>query len=371
MLEAGGNAVDAAVASCFAIGVVEPMSSGIGGGGYLNYQVDGQGGVVGFPMRGPLAAKPDMYKLTGEAYVGNFGWAGVENDANLEGYLSIAVPGAVAGLCEAHRRFGRLPLSEVVAPAASLARDGFTPNWYLLFSLGRSAGKLFQYPELRRVFMPGDNMLPSGDMGDDVRLQPAGPGRGAGGHRQARPGRLLSAATWRRLSRADVQANGGILSEDDLAQYKPFVWEGRPGDRLPRPDGARAPVRLRRQHQRDDAQAVRRIRRRIERPQLHRHAARLHQQRAAGLRRPVRVLRRPRVRGTRPGRGCSRTPTPTGAAPRSATASRPRSCRATPGRRRAGRRARSSPRACPRSTPAPPTCARWTRTATPSRSPTR
>ena len=70
MLEMGGNAVDAAVAACFAIGVVEPESSGIGGGGYLVYQVGGKGGVVGFPMRGPLDARPDMYELTSEAAVG-------------------------------------------------------------------------------------------------------------------------------------------------------------------------------------------------------------------------------------------------------------------------------------------------------------
>ena len=64
MLEMGGNAVDAAVAACLAIGVIEPASSGIGGGGYLVYQVGERGGVTGFPMRGPLDATPDMYELT-------------------------------------------------------------------------------------------------------------------------------------------------------------------------------------------------------------------------------------------------------------------------------------------------------------------
>ena len=141
MLEMGGNAVDAAVAACFAVGVVEPASSGIGGGGYLVYQVGERGGVVGFPMKGPLAARPDMYELSGETSVGNFGWAGVVGDENLDGPRSIAVPGAVAGLCEAHRLLGRLPLEDVVAPAVSLARDGHSPGWHNMYALGLTASQ--------------------------------------------------------------------------------------------------------------------------------------------------------------------------------------------------------------------------------------
>ena len=142
MLEAGGNAVDAAVAACFAIGVVEPASSGIGGGGYLVYQVGDAGGVVGFPMRGPLSATADMYELSGETSVGSFFWAGVVGKENIEGYRSIATPGAVAGLCRAIELHGRLPLADVMAPAISLARDGFSPSWYALYrqrSPGRNA----------------------------------------------------------------------------------------------------------------------------------------------------------------------------------------------------------------------------------------
>ena len=223
MLEMGGNAVDAAVAACFAVGVVEPMSSGIGGGGYLVYQVGDSGGVVGFPMKGPLAAKPDMYELTGEAAVGNFGWAGVVNDENLDGPRSIAVPGAVAGLCEAHRRLGRLPLKEVVAPAVELARDGHSPGWHNMYSLGLMASRLFEFDELRSVFMPGGK-LPSGDSTTPANLCQPNLGDVLEGIGKHGPSAFYSGDVARALA-SDIQANGGILSEKDLAEYKPFVWE--------------------------------------------------------------------------------------------------------------------------------------------------
>ena len=223
MLEMGGNAVDAAVAACFAIGVVEPMSSGIGGGGYLVYQVGDRGGVVGFPMKGPLAAKPDMYELTGEAAVGNFGWAGVVNDENLDGPRSIAVPGAVAGLCEAHRLLGKLPLKEVVAPAVSLAREGHSPGWHNMYALGLMASRLFDFDELRNVFMPGGR-LPAGDLTSPAMLrQPdlADVLEAVGKHG---PSAFYSGDVARVLT-SDIQANGGIVSEKDLAEYRPFVWD--------------------------------------------------------------------------------------------------------------------------------------------------
>ena len=223
MLEAGGNAIDAAVAACLAVGVVEPASSGIGGGGYLVYQVGEQGGVIGFPMKGPLAAKPDMYELTGESATGSFGWPGVVDDANIEGFRSIATPGAVAGLCEAHRRFGNLPLSEVVAPAVRLARKGFSPNPFGLYQISGMGGMLFRYSELRRVLMPGGNM-PGGDVVDRVVLKQPDLANvleaiGKGGADAFYKGDIAAAIT------SDIRQNGGILSEDDMAQYKPLVWD--------------------------------------------------------------------------------------------------------------------------------------------------
>ena len=224
MLEMGGNAVDAAVAACFAIGVVEPWSCGIGGGGYMVYQLGDRGGVIGFPMKGPLDAAPDMYEFTGEAAVGNFGWPGVVNNENLEGFRSIAAPGAVAGLCEANQRLGKLPLSEVVAPAISLARDGYSPGWHSIYSLAMMSDKLFKYDELRSVFMPGGS-LPTGDLTSQANLKQPDLANvleaiGRKGASAFYSGDIAEALT------SDIRANGGILSMRDLAEYKPFVWDG-------------------------------------------------------------------------------------------------------------------------------------------------
>ena len=223
MLRAGGNAVDAAVAACFAVGVVEPESSGIGGGGYLVYQVGAQGGVFGFPMRGPLAATPDMYELTGEESVGGFGWAGVTDKANIEGYRSIATPGAVSGLCLALSRLGKLPLVEVLAPAVRLAREGYSLGWHNLYARGNQAGMLFKYDELRRVMMPGGQMPVRRGLNEarvrNPELANILEAIGRDGPDAYYKGDFAKALV------ADIQANGGILSERDLAEYKPFVWD--------------------------------------------------------------------------------------------------------------------------------------------------
>ena len=224
MLESGGNAVDAAVAAAFAVGVVEPGSSGIGGGGYLVYQVDGRGGVIGFQMRGPLNARPEMFALTGEAAVGSFGWPGVEGDENLQGPRSIAVPGAVSGLCRALDRFGRLPLSEVLAPAIALARDGFVPGWHALYALGMAAPKLLGSAELRDIFLP-DGQLPVSEPGTEIRLRQPQladvleeiAARGADGFYRGDVARAIVAG---------IRDSGGLITERDFAQYRSYHWEG-------------------------------------------------------------------------------------------------------------------------------------------------
>ena len=251
MLRGGGNVIDAAVAAAFAVGVVEPASSGIGGGGYLVYQVGERGGVFGFPMRAPLDVTPDLYRLTGAPAVGAFGWPGVEDAANLEGPRSIAVPGAVAGLTAAHRTLGRLPLDEVIAPAVELARGGFAPEFHDLMAFAPQIGKLTRYPELRRVFLPAGELPvgieipgPGFRRGEPVRAEPAkirqpeladtletiGTEGADGFYRGGVANRLVDA----------VQGAGGMLSHADLERYRPFHWQA--GDAS---DGAPLEVRYR------------------------------------------------------------------------------------------------------------------------------
>ena len=223
MLKLGGNAIDAGVAACLAVGVVEPESSGIGGGGYMVFQVGDQGGVIGFPMKGPTGAQADMYELTGEASVGSFGWAGVKNDENIHGYRSIAVPGCVAGLLEAHKRFGKLPIWEVTRPAAKIAREGFSPGWFTLYKFGSLSKMLLRYRELGNTFMP-EGSLPYGDLESPYILkQPELANSldaiGKDGVNAFYRGELTQAIV------EDVVANGGILTAEDFDRYRPFFWE--------------------------------------------------------------------------------------------------------------------------------------------------
>lgn len=223
ILRLGGNAVDAGIAACLAVGVVEPESSGIGGGGYMTFQVGEQGGVIGFPMKGPLNGTPEMYELTGESSVGSFGWAGVKNNENIHGYKSIAVPGCIAGLLEAHKRFGKIPLSEVVSPAVKLARDGFYPEWFTLYKFASLTEMLLRYEELGKTFMPS-GILPFGGIDGPYTLKQknlANTLEVIGKH--GLDGFYRGEITENIVN--DIQNNGGILTMEDFDQYKPFFWD--------------------------------------------------------------------------------------------------------------------------------------------------
>src|SRR5579883_2617035 len=126
VLEAGGNAIDAAVATALALAAVEPWNSGLGGIGFAIVHPAGspRAEVVDFGPVAPRALDPSRFRLTGRMKQDLFAWPEVENDANVHGPLSFVIPSAVAGYAALHERWGRLPLSEVMAPAIALARRG-------------------------------------------------------------------------------------------------------------------------------------------------------------------------------------------------------------------------------------------------------
>lgn len=218
VLEAGGNAVDAAVAAAFALAAVEPWNSGLGGIGFAVVHPAGAGRaeMVDFGPVAPLALDPERFALTGRATADGFGWPEVRGDVNLHGPLSFCVPSAVEGYRAMHARWGRMPLAELLQPAIALARRGLPVDWFTTLMIAGSAAQLKFYPESARIYLPGG--LP--------RVPPY----------RGQPGHVVLGAlpeTLERLQRAglrdfyegdvaaalasDVASRGGALSRADLA----------------------------------------------------------------------------------------------------------------------------------------------------------
>ncbi len=235
VLDAGGNAVDAAVATALALAAVEPWNSGLGGIGFALVHRAGQpeAEVVDFGPVAPAGLRPDAFKLTGRMKQDLFAWPEVEGDANIHGPLSFAVPSAVAGYAHMHGRFGVLPLSDVIAPAVALARRGLSQDWFTTLKVANAAAVLQRYGESARIYLPGG-------------LPPVAPYQGTPGF--FRLGRL--ADTLERLAHAglrdfyegdvaatlaaDFAASGSLLTREDLRRCEarivpaaPVAWQGR------------------------------------------------------------------------------------------------------------------------------------------------
>ena len=160
ILDAGGNAIDAAVGAALALAAVEPWNSGLGGIGFALVHRAGQpkAETVDFGPVAPAGLKPDAFRLTGRMKQDLFAWPEVEGDANIHGPLSFVVPSAVAGYAHLHGRFGVLPLSEVMAPAIALARRGLAQDWFTTLKIANSASVLRLYPSSAEIYLP--NGLP-------------------------------------------------------------------------------------------------------------------------------------------------------------------------------------------------------------------
>ncbi|HEX5455098.1 MAG TPA: gamma-glutamyltransferase [Stellaceae bacterium] len=217
VLAAGGSAVDAVVATAFALAVREPWNSGLGGIGFMVVNPPGgRAEVVDFGPVAPRGIDPAAFPLTGEMVTELFTWPRVAGDRNMHGGLSFAVPSAVRGYAQAVERFGRTPWRDLVMPAAALAREGLPVDWWVTVKTANAAADLRRYDGTRNIWLP-DGLPPVcpaigeatplalGRLGDTLaRLAEAGPD-------DFYQGDIARAIA------ADSQEAGGVLDAEDLA----------------------------------------------------------------------------------------------------------------------------------------------------------
>ena len=225
ILARGGNAIDAAVATAFAMTVVEPFMSTIGGAGTMLVHLASENETltVDFNAVAPAASYDGMYRVVGGGVSDLFAWPRVQDDANAVGPRAVAVPGSVAGLTLALERFGTMELGDVLRPAIALARDGFVPDWYQALTTARFIEELGAFPESARVYLRG---------GRGIHRPPLlEPGERATYPDLARTFELIAEdgadAFYRGpIARAIVdhmQATGGLITRADLAAYSARV----------------------------------------------------------------------------------------------------------------------------------------------------
>lgn len=206
VLKAGGNAIDAAVAIGFALSVTYPFAGNIGGGGFLlAHFADGRTEFIDFREEAPLKATRDMY-LDSEGHATQDSWIG---------WRAAGVPGTVAGLALAHKKYGHKPWAALVEPAVKLASEGFPVSYSLSESLHNAEHTklLSQFPESQRIFLGvqyGDQLIQPELAATLKRIRD----HGAKDFYQGETAKKLAAA---------MQANGGLITVEDLKAYKPVA----------------------------------------------------------------------------------------------------------------------------------------------------
>jgi gamma-glutamyltranspeptidase/glutathione hydrolase len=203
MMQAGGNAIDAAVATGFALAVVHPPAGNLGGGGFMLIRMaDGKTHFIDYREKAPAAATADLY-LDKQ---GN-----VLEGASEYGYKSIGVPGSVAGMVYAERSYGKLTLKQVMAPAIRLAREGYALSWGEARDFHDK--HLAEFPESRRVFQREGNYYRPGETFRQPDLARTLE------RIAAKPDDFYHGALARELAAA-LQNGGGLITADDLAHYE-------------------------------------------------------------------------------------------------------------------------------------------------------
>ena len=204
MMHAGGNAIDAAVATAFALAVVHPAAGNLGGGGFMLIRMnDGQTHFLDFREKAPAKATATMYQDAQGNVIPNL---------SVIGYKAVGVPGSVKGLVYAEQHFGKLGLKRVIEPAIRLARDGYALSWNNARMMTEDKA-MAQFPDTRRIFQNDGK----GWHQNDIFKQPE----------LARTLERIAAApddfyTGKMAHElADfVQKGGGLITADDLAHYE-------------------------------------------------------------------------------------------------------------------------------------------------------
>ena len=201
ILKKGGNAIDAAVAIGAALAVVHPEAGNLGGSGYLLVAMrDGRTGVIDYSGTAPGAAKPGMFATPAEANLG---------------HKSVAVPGTPAGLGLAHEKFGKLAWKTVLEPAYVLAKKGFPASLRMELILKLQVPVMKKYPEAAKLFLHGgDTPLKQGERLVQPELAATLARMRKGGWRE-----FYQGETAKRIA-ADMAANGGVITYDDLHNYE-------------------------------------------------------------------------------------------------------------------------------------------------------
>jgi gamma-glutamyltranspeptidase/glutathione hydrolase len=213
VLEKGGNAVDAAVAVGFALAVTLPRAGNIGGGGFMLVHDAGQNANVAIDYREAAPAA-----TTADVFLGPDGEA--DPAKSRESGLGVGVPGTVAGLSLALRRFGsgKFTLAELVAPAVRLAREGIPVRDDLLDSLQRGQRRLARWPSTARIFMKAGRALPgAGEMLVQPELAEVLEAIGREGPRAFYVGPVADKIV------ASVREAGGRMTRRDLESYTPVI----------------------------------------------------------------------------------------------------------------------------------------------------
>lgn len=211
ILRKGGNAVDAAVATGFALAVVYPTAGNIGGGGFMVIRFpDGRATALDFREKAPLAAHPEMWLDERGEY---------DSEKHHFSHMAVGVPGTVAGFARAHERYGSLPWADLVEPAVRLASEGFEVTPGLARSLRGILPAFEPYPASVEAYSKGGVPYEAGEV---MRLPDLGRtlarirDQGADGFYRGETARLLV---------REMERGGGLITHKDLERYEPVERE--------------------------------------------------------------------------------------------------------------------------------------------------